>query len=79
MMAGSKISCMGIVGDGCGGGREFIVQDAVLYAYDSITSEKIILLNNIKNPKKITKDGCLISIDCENEKVIFDLSTFKQI
>ena len=79
MMAGSKISCMGIVGDGCGGGREFIVQDGVLYAYDSITSEKIILLNNIKNPKKITKDGCLISIDCENEKVIFDLSTFKRI
>ena len=60
MKAGSKkISCIGIVGDGCGGDREFIVQDGVLSAYDA---------------KNISKKACIISIECENEMIEFDLS-----
>ena len=47
MIVGSKISCMGIVGDGCGGGREFTIEDGVLYAYDDVSNTKIILLENI--------------------------------
>ena len=76
MMAGSKISCMGIVGDGCGGGREFIVQDGVLYAYDELIQDKIILLNGIKEAIEINKKGCIITILCEEETIKFDLSTF---
>jgi len=33
-MMAKKISCIGIIGDGCGGGREFIIEDEVLFAHD---------------------------------------------
>ena len=69
-----KISCIGIVGDGCGGGREFIVQNETLSAYDPQTDESIVLLENIYMPKSIKKKACIISIKCENELIEFDLS-----
>jgi len=75
MIVGSKISCMGIIGDGCGGGREFIVQDGILYAYDELTKDKITLLNGIKEAREINKNGCIITILCERETIKFDLST----
>ena len=75
MMAGSKISCMGIVGDGCGGGREFVVQDGVLFAYDELTQDKIILIEDIKDAREINKNGCIITVLCERETIKFDLST----
>jgi hypothetical protein len=80
MIAGSnKISCMGIVGDGCGGGREFIVNNDILYAYDSMTNESIILLENITNAESISKDGCIVTIGCKNKVIKFDLSTLKEL
>ena len=79
MMAGSKISCMGIVGDGCGGGREFIVEDETLYTYDPLTKESMILLQNIKMAESISKDGCIITIECEDKVIRFDLSTLKEL
>jgi len=77
MTHGSKISCMGIVGDGCGGGREFIVEDEILAACDPQSGDKIILLENIHMPKSISKKGCIITIECENEVINFDLTTVK--
>jgi len=74
MKAGSKLSCMGIIGDGCGGGREFIVEDGVLYAYDDTAKQSIVLLQNIKEAKSISKSACIITIECENETIEFDLS-----
>jgi len=75
MKAGSKkISCIGIVGDGCGGDREFIVQDGVLSAYDAKSKQSIILLEGINDAKNISKKACIISIECENEMIEFDLS-----
>ena len=79
MMAGSKISCMGIVGDGCGGGREFIVQDGIFYAYDELTQDKIILLRDIDDAREINKHGCIITIICKKETIEFDLSTLKRL
>ena len=79
MIHGSRISCVGIVGDGCGGGREFIVEDGVLFAYDSQTDEKIVLLNDIHMPKAISKSGCIIIIECEDEAIKFDLSALKKV
>ena len=75
MMDGSKISCMGVIGDGCGGGREFIVEDEKLYAYYAVTDEKIELLDNIIEAKNISKKGCIITIECKSEILEFDLST----
>jgi len=77
-MDGSKISCMGIIGDGCGGGREFIVEDEKLFAYDSFSNEAILLLENIKNAIKISKKSCIITITCRDNIINFDLSKIKE-
>ena len=73
-MAGSKISCMGIIGDGCGGGREFIVENEKLYAYYDVTGKTMELLEGVINAKSISKNGCIITIVCEKETLTFDLS-----
>ncbi len=80
MTVGSKkISCIGIIGDGCGGGREFIVEDGVLFAYDSQTDENITLLKDIHMPREISKSGCIITIECEDEEIKFDLSALRKV
>lgn len=80
MIAGSnKISCIGIIGDGCGGGREFIVENETLIAYDPYSKEKITLLQNIKKAKKISKHRCMITIECEKETIQLDLSQISEI
>ena len=81
MIAGfkSEIYCEGIIGDGCGGGRVFIVEDETLIAYEPQTKEKITLLKNIHMPRSITKKGCIITIECEDETIKFDLSSLSII
>lgn len=74
MIAGSKLSCMGIIGDGCGGGREFIVENETLYAYDDVTNTKMLLKENIQNAISISKKACIITIVCRDETMKFDLS-----
>jgi hypothetical protein len=74
MMDGSKISCVGVVGDGCGGGREFIVEGGVLYAYDPTTQERLILLQDIEGARAISKSQCIIQIECTKKIIRFDLS-----
>lgn len=73
----SKISCFGIIGDGCGAGREFIVENETLIAYDPYTQENITLLTNISHAQEISKHRCTLTIKCKNEIITFDLSTLK--
>ena len=75
----SPLVCEGIVGDGCGGGRLFFVEDETLKAYDFVTKEKFTLLRNIQNAESISKDACVITIVCEKEEIKFDLSALKQV
>ena len=75
----SPFVCEGIVGDGCGGGRLFVIQDNMLKAYDPQTRKSITLLEDIVSPKSIAKKGCVISIECENENIKFDLSLMKKV
>ena len=75
----SPLVCEGIIGDGCGGGRLFLVEDDMLLAYDPTTESKIFLTDGIKNAKTLTKKTCLLKIECENEVIEFDLSTLKRI
>ncbi|OHE15496.1 MAG: thiamine biosynthesis protein ThiF [Sulfurimonas sp. RIFOXYD2_FULL_37_8] len=70
----SPLACEGIIGDGCGGGRWFFVEDEILKAYDPISKENITLVQNIKKAKKISKKRCVITIECEDETIEFDLS-----
>lgn len=74
-----KISCIGIVGDGCGGGREFIIENEVLYAHDPQTNENITLLEGIKDALSISKKSCIVTIVCRDETIEFDLSSMKKV
>lgn len=69
-----ELICEGIVGDGCGGGRVFFVKDDTLIAYDPLTKGEMILLRGVKGAKRISKKACLITIECEEENTVFDLS-----
>jgi len=73
----SPLVCEGIVGDGCGGGRIFFVEDSKLKVYDPITKERMILLENLSDVLSISKAGCIITLECKDENRLFDLSTLK--
>jgi len=73
----SDIYCEGIIGDGCGGGRFFIVENTYLIAYEPYTKDKITLLTDIKHAKSISKKGCTITIECQDKTINLDLSTIK--
>ncbi|TKI69289.1 thiamine biosynthesis protein ThiF [Sulfurimonas crateris] len=66
--------CEGIVGDGCGGGRIFFIKYETLYAHDPLSKDNRELLKNIKKAQKISKRGCIITIECQEQKIEFDLS-----
>ena len=75
----SPLICEGIIGDGCGGGRLFLVKNETLMAYDPQTKEKRVLLKTVMQAQMINKSGCLITIKCLNETVKFDLSALKKV
>ena len=77
MNHGSKLSCYGVPGDGCGGGREFVIENGELYALDPVTGEKITLLEGVENAYSIEKKGCRIFIMTIQREIVFNLSTFK--
>jgi len=71
--------CEGIIGDGCGGGRIFLVKDDRLFAYDPQTDSSILLLEEVPNATGIAKKGCTITIECKDEIIRFDLSLLKKV
>jgi len=75
----SPLICEGIIGDGCGGGRLFMVDGGILKAYDPNTKEYFELLTGIKNALSISKGACIVSVICENETVEFDLSKMQRV
>ncbi len=75
----SPLVCEGIIGDGCGGGRLFGVYDEKLKVYDPQTKEIVILLDDIKGVKSISKSGCIVTINSEAEVISFDLSALKKV
>ncbi len=75
----NNLICEGIIGDGCGGGRLFMIEDSKLKAYDPQSQESRVLLEDIKMPLKISKSKCIVTIVCENETIEFDLSLMKKI
>ena len=77
MIPGFELSCEGIVGDGCGGGRTFYIEDETLLVFDPVTKTSQTLLENIKEAKSISKQGCEIFITTQAQKIVFNLSTFQ--
>jgi len=74
-----NLTCEGIIGDGCGGGRLFGIKNNKLEAYDPQTQESILLLENVYGVKAISKKGCSIFVTCKDENIEFDLSKMKRI
>jgi hypothetical protein len=72
----NPLVCEGIVGDGCGGGRIFYIDAAALYAYDPAVEESMLLLENLHNAQKLSKDGCVLTILLDDAVMEFDLSSF---
>ncbi|HIP19784.1 MAG TPA: thiamine biosynthesis protein ThiF [Sulfurimonas sp.] len=70
----SPLVCEGIIGDGCGGGRVFFVEDATLFAYDPQSTSKIELLNDLSGVQAISKKGCIIQLDFKDKVRQLDLS-----
>ena len=70
-----KLICEGIVGDGCGGGRLFVIENETLIAYDPQTDEKIELLKDVQDALCIKKKGCDLFIECKKELIEFNLSS----
>lgn len=75
----SPLVCEGIIGDGCGGGRIFYIDDFTLKAYDPLTKESITILTNIVEVISIKKTACIIFIECKNENIEFDLSLMSRV
>ncbi len=71
----SPLVCEGIVGDGCGGGRIFFVEAATLYAYDSQSESRMELLKDLDGVVFISKKGCIITLNFEDEIRHLDLSS----
>ena len=75
----SPLVCEGIIGDGCGGGRLFIVENETLFTYDPITKESFTLVEKINNVRTISKSGCFITLVLKCDKLLFDLSKLELI
>jgi hypothetical protein len=75
----SPLVCEGIIGDGCGGGRIFFIEDETLQVYDPMTKERMVLLESIVGAKELYKKACIISVLCQERVITFDLSALKQV
>jgi len=75
----NDLVCEGIIGDGCGGGRVFTIKENTLVAYDPQTHSYTKLLHDVSNAVKISKKACLITIECSNETIRFDLSLLSKV
>lgn len=72
--------CIGVIGDGCGGGRVFIADtdNNMIKAYEPESGDIIILADNISKPKLIKKIGCMLYITNDiNETIEIDLQLVK--
>ncbi len=74
----AKDFCVGEYGDGCGGGRVFILYDSYVKVYDLDNSEPMLLLQDLTQAKNISKHGCNLHIETATKNIRFNLSTMKE-
>ncbi len=73
----SPLVCKGVIGDGCGGGRVFFVENATLFIYDPLTQERHFLVSVDFPICKISKNACVIILQTEEKIYKYDLSEMK--
>ena len=72
---GAKDFCIGKYGDGCGGGRVFVLYEDCVKAYHIQGDEVMLLVESLRDTKSIRKDGCVLKIGTEDDEISFNLST----
>lgn len=75
----SPLVCEGIIGDGCGGGRIFYIEDETLKAFEPQSKKVMELLFDVKEATKISKSGCKIFIISKSGEIVFDLALMTSI
>ncbi|QSZ41157.1 thiamine biosynthesis protein ThiF [Sulfurimonas aquatica] len=75
----SALVCEGIIGDGCGGGRVFFVEDETLKTFDPLTKSSTLLLEGIVDALSVSKKACIITISTKSQEIKYDLSLLQQI
>lgn len=75
----SPLVCEGIVGDGCGGGRIFYIEDEKLKVYDPTLKMSSELLEDVFNATNISKSACIVRITCKGEMIEFNLSSLQRV
>jgi len=67
--------CVGKYGDGCGGGRVFVLFEHSVKVYDMQTDKVVVLMTDLQEPKKITKNACILQVLTQTQTIEFNLST----
>lgn len=70
----SPLVCEGIIGDGCGGGRIFYIQDTTLFVFDPMSENSVALLSELPTVLSISKKGCIIRLTLQDTELEVDLS-----
>jgi len=70
--------CLGQYGDGCGGGRVFILFTSDLKAYDLESKTFMDICSDFQNARSIHKKSCDLFIKLEDEDIIFNLSKMEK-
>jgi len=74
----AKDFCVGKYGDGCGGGRIFVLYEDTVKAYHIQNDEVMVIIKGMQHTKSIIKDGCVLNIETEDDVICFNLSTMKK-
>jgi len=69
---------LGQCGDGCGGGRVFILFNSYIKVYNPQNKEFVLLVQNLKQASSISKKGCELFIKEEDGNYIFNLSKMQK-
>jgi len=74
----AKDFCVGVYGDGCGGGRIFVLYASYVKVYDLESDAETLLLDELQESQNISKNGCILSIQTASETVKFNLSSMSK-
>lgn len=70
--------CVGVYGDGCGGGRIFVLYGTYVKVYDLEQEESFVLYEGFSQGQNINKTGCQLNIQTPLKRINYNLSTMKE-
>ncbi len=70
--------CVGVYGDGCGGGRLFVLYGSYVKVYDLDQETDSVLFEGFAQAQGISKSGCQLSVQTPLKRITYNLSTMKE-